>query len=221
VLDTVVIPCDDVILAIGQENAFPWIERDIGIEFDEWDMPVVDRRHAPEHAPGRLLRRRRGVGAGEHHLGGGARPPGGDLDPRALRGAPLTERPPYGMNLVSAKLGMHAWEYSNDYDPSPRAKMQHVELVERFAALDVEVELGFTPEQTAREVERCLNCDIQTHFTAELCIECDACIDVCPVNCLTITTTARSRSCDAAHRAGRQPRPAALRLRARSRRRRG
>jgi ferredoxin len=92
------------------------------------------------------------------------------------------------MNLVSAKVGMHAWSYSNDYNPSPRQKMQHAELVQRFRDVHVEVELGFTPEQTAREVERCLNCDIQTHFTDRLCIECDACVDVCPVQCLTITT---------------------------------
>jgi ferredoxin len=90
------------------------------------------------------------------------------------------------MNLVSAKSGMHSWAYSNDYNPAPRAKMQHEELVKRFSAVNVEVELGFTPEQTAREVERCLNCDVQTHFTANLCIECDACVDVCPVSCLTI-----------------------------------
>src|SRR5690606_11983161 len=99
---------------------------------------------------------------------------------------PLAERPAYGMNLVSTKLGMHAWRYSNDYDPSARAKMNHVELVQRVEELDVEVELGFTAEQTVREVERCLNCDVQTDFTAALCIECDACIDICPVNCLTI-----------------------------------
>jgi ferredoxin len=87
---------------------------------------------------------------------------------------------------VSSKVGMHAWSYSNDYSPLPRTKMQHAELTKRFAGLGVEVELGFSPEETAREVERCLNCDIETHFTASLCIECDACIDVCPVNCLTI-----------------------------------
>ena len=110
-------------------------------------------------------------------------------------GASLTERPPTGMNLVSAKLGMHAWRYSNDYNPAERAKMQHVELVERFRQLDMEVELGFTAEQTAREVERCLNCDVQTHFTAPLCIECDACVDVCPVSCLTIARTPTRRSC--------------------------
>jgi ferredoxin len=91
------------------------------------------------------------------------------------------------MNLSSAKVGMNGWMYSNDYNPSPRAKMTHEELVKRFSAVNVEVELGFTPEQTAREVERCLNCDMETHFTTKLCIECDACVDVCPVNCLTIT----------------------------------
>ena len=92
-----------------------------------------------------------------------------------------------GMNLVSQKMGMHEWSYSNDYDPASRRLMPHVELKQRFKKLDIEVELGFTAEQTIEEVERCLNCDIQTVFTEKLCIECDACIDVCPVDCLTIT----------------------------------
>jgi ferredoxin len=90
------------------------------------------------------------------------------------------------MNLVSAKLGMHAWRYSNDYSPVQRQKMVHADLEARFKALNLEVELGFSAEQFTAEVERCLNCDIQTHFTESLCIECDACVDVCPVNCLTI-----------------------------------
>ena len=98
------------------------------------------------------------------------------------------DRPPQGMTLVSAKVGMHSWSYSNDYSPVERTKMVHADMPGRFRGIGVEVELGFTEEQAAREVERCLNCDIQTHFTASLCIECDACVDVCPVNCLTITT---------------------------------
>jgi formate dehydrogenase (NADP+) beta subunit len=101
-------------------------------------------------------------------------------------GASISDRPAHGMNLLSAKAGMHAWSYSNDYSSVPRTKMQHAELTKRFEGLGVEVELGFTAEQAAREVERCLNCDVQTHFSAGRCIECDACIDVCPVNCLTI-----------------------------------
>jgi NAD-dependent dihydropyrimidine dehydrogenase PreA subunit len=103
------------------------------------------------------------------------------------QGLPLTDRPPPRMNLSSTKMGLHEWSYSNNYDASPRQKMSHVELAERLKRLDTEVELGFTPEQFHKEVERCLNCDVQTDFTAKACIECDACIDVCPMDCLTIT----------------------------------
>jgi formate dehydrogenase beta subunit len=192
VLESVTIPCDDVILAIGQENAFPWVERDIGIEFDGNGMPVVDRKTMQSTYPGVFFGGDAAWGpeniiwAVEH----------GHQAAISIhnhcQSVPLNERPAYGMNLVSSKVGMHAWSYSNDYSTLPRTKMQHAELTRRFEGLGVEVELGFTAEQTAREVERCLNCDIQTHFTASLCIECDACIDVCPVNCLTITPAAES-----------------------------
>jgi ferredoxin len=87
-------------------------------------------------------------------------------------------------------MGLHQWAYSNNYDPVKRQKMIHVDLVKRFKTMNTEVELGFTAEQTAAEVQRCLNCDVQTHFTDALCIECDACIDICPVDCLTITPDA-------------------------------
>jgi len=187
VIETVVIPCDAVILAIGQDNAFPWIERDIGIEFDpKWDMPIVDRKTFQSTRAGVFFGGDAAWGpeniiwAVEHGHQAAI------SIHQHCQGVPVTERPGDGMNLVSAKLGMHAWSYHNDYNPSPRAKMQHEDLVKRFANVAVEVELGFTPEQTAHEVQRCLNCDIETHFTDKLCIECDACIDVCPVNCLTI-----------------------------------
>jgi formate hydrogenlyase subunit 6/NADH:ubiquinone oxidoreductase subunit I len=100
---------------------------------------------------------------------------------------PVAERPPEVMTLTSTKMGLHEWSYSNNYDGVQRQKMVHVDLVARFKSLSTEVELGFSPEQTANEVERCLNCDVQTHFTDALCIECDACLDICPVDCLTIT----------------------------------
>ena len=190
VVDTVVMPCDDVILAIGQENAFPWIERDIGIDFDKHGMPVVDRTTMQSTRAGVFFGGDAAWGpeniiwAVEH----------GHQAAISIhnhcQGIPLTERPAYGMNLVSSKVGMHAWSYSNDYSPLPRTTMQHAELTRRFESLGIEVELGFDAEQTAREVERCLNCDIQTHFTASLCIECDACVDVCPENCLTIALDA-------------------------------
>ena len=95
------------------------------------------------------------------------------------------------MTLTSTKMGLHEWAYSNNYDPAQRQKMKHVELPVRFVEMTTEVEKGFTAEQTRAEVERCLNCDVQTHFTDSLCIECDACIDICPVDCLTITPNAR------------------------------
>jgi formate dehydrogenase beta subunit len=98
----------------------------------------------------------------------------------------VTDRPAFGMNLISQKMGLSEWSYHNDYNPAHRQKMSHVDLLQRFQKLTIEVELGFSAEQTAREVQRCLNCDIETVFIAEKCIECDACIDICPLLCLTI-----------------------------------
>ena len=183
----VTIPCDDVILAIGQDNAFPWIERDIGIEFDEWECPVVDETT--------MMCSRDGVFFGGDSAFGPkniiwavahGHEAAISID-KYCKGEPMTNRFPRGVNLSSQKMGIHEWSFSNDYDPAERRLMPHVELKERFKKLDIEVELGFSVEQTVKEVERCLNCDIQTVFAADLCIECDACIDVCPVNCLTIT----------------------------------
>ncbi|NOR68043.1 MAG: 4Fe-4S dicluster domain-containing protein [Woeseiaceae bacterium] len=183
----VMIPCDDVILAIGQDNSFPWIEKDIGIDFNEWGSPVVDEVT--------MMCSREGVFFG----GDSAFGPKNIIWAVAhgheaaisihkyVHQEAINDRPRRGMNLVSQKMGMHEWSFSNDYNPAARRLMPHVDLKERFKKLDIEVELGFTVEQTIEEVERCLNCDIQTAFTAKLCIECDACIDVCPVNCLTMT----------------------------------
>src|SRR5688572_10591255 len=186
VLETVTIPCDDVILAIGQENAFPWIERDVGIEFGEWDMPVVDKTTFMSTRPGVFFGGDAAWGpaniiwAVEH----------GHQAAISIHNhcqqVPVTERPAQGMKLTSTKMGLHEWSYSNNYDPVARQKMTHIDLTTRFKSLNTEVELGFTAEQTAHEVERCLNCDVQTHFTDSLCIECDACIDICPVDCLAI-----------------------------------
>ncbi|MGZ6832326.1 MAG: FAD-dependent oxidoreductase [Mycobacteriaceae bacterium] len=187
VIDTVVIPCDDVILAIGQESAFPWIERDLGMEVGKWDLPVVDEVTFESTLPGVFF--------------------GGDaaFGPKNIIWAvahgheaaisihnhcnrvAVTTRPPRGITLVSQKMGLIEWSYHNDYNPALRQKMTHVDLLKRFEQLNTEVELGFTAEQTVREVQRCLNCDVQTVLSAPLCIECDACIDVCPVQCLTIT----------------------------------
>ena len=190
VVDEHFFPCDDVVLAIGQDNAFPWIERDLGIDFDRWEVPVVDPVTYESTLPGVFFGGDAAFGpkniiwAVEHGHQAAI-----SID-KYCRTRPLGERLPRGVNLQSAKMGIHEWSYSNDFDSSARRIMPHVELKRRFTKLDIEVELGFTAEQVITEVERCLNCDLQTVFTADLCIECDACIDICPVDCLTMAPNA-------------------------------
>ncbi len=187
VLDTVIVPCDDVILAIGQENAFPWIERDLGMEFGEWDMPIVDEVTFQSTLPGVFFGGDAAFGP-KNIIWAVAHGHQAAISIHAYcEQRPLEERPALGMSITSTKMGMNEWSYHNDYNPSTRQKMNHIELSRRFESLELEVELGFSAEQAAREVQRCLNCDVQTTFKAPLCIECDACIDICPVQCLTIT----------------------------------
>lgn len=186
-IDEIFLPADDVILAIGQENAFPWIERDLGIQFDKWEVPVVDEKTFQSTREGVFFGGDAAFGpkniiwAVEHGHQAAI------SIHQYCEKAPLAERPPYGMNLVTQKMGISEWSYKNDYSAAIRQKMKHVDLVERFNKMNIEVELGFTAEQAAAEVGRCLNCDVQTVFTAPKCIECDACVDICPVQCLTIT----------------------------------
>jgi formate dehydrogenase beta subunit len=186
VLGTVAVECDDVILAIGQENAFPWIERELPLRFASEQLVAVDPITQGSSIPGVFFGGDAAFGAKNiiwavehghqaaislhHHC----------------QGVPISQRPKEAMTLSSRKMGLSQWSYHNDYNPSPRQEMARVALAQRFARLNLEVELGFGPEETAREVQRCLNCDIQTDFKAPLCIECDACVDICPVRCLTI-----------------------------------
>jgi formate dehydrogenase beta subunit len=181
-----IIPCDTVVLAIGQDNAFPWIERDIGLEFGKWDMPVVDKATFMSTRPGVFFGGDAAFGPANIIWAVEQGHQAAISIHNYLQGVPLTERPKQTMALTSTKMGLHEWAYSNNYDGAPRQKMVHVDLPQRFKDMTTEVELGFTPEQTAAEVERCLNCDVETHFTDALCIECDACIDICPTDCLTI-----------------------------------
>ncbi len=180
------LPADDVILAIGQENAFPWIERDLGIAFDKWDVPVVDARTFQSTRAGVFFGGDAAFGpkniiwAVEHGHQAAI------SIHRHCQGEPLAERLAPAVTLHSRKMGMHEWSYANDYAPLERRLMPHVSLKERFKKLNIEVELGFSAQQAAEEAQRCLNCDVQTVFAAKLCIECDACIDICPVDCLTI-----------------------------------
>jgi formate dehydrogenase beta subunit len=190
-------PCDDVILAIGQENAFPWIERDVGIELDKFNIPVVDKLTFQSTLPNVFFGGDAAFGpkniiwSVEHGHQAAI------SIHKLCSGESVSARMPRGVTLSSRKMGMHEWSYKNEYNGAERRLVPHVGLIERFKKVNVEVELGFTAEQAALEVQRCLNCDMQTVFTAKLCIECDACIDICPVDCLTITpngTEAQLRS---------------------------
>ena len=181
---------DDVILAIGQENAFPWIERDLGIEFDKWNVPLVDAKTFQSTRPGVFFGGDAAFGPKNIIWAVEQAHQAAISLHKHCQGEPITERLAPGMKLQSRKMGMHEWSYSNDYTPVERRLMPHVSLKERFKKLDIEVELGFTAEQVVAEAQRCLNCDVQTVFDAKLCIECDACIDICPVDCLTITANA-------------------------------
>ncbi len=187
VLETVFIPCDDVILAIGQENSFPWIERSIGIEFGPDGLPVLDAKTMETTLRGVFVGGDAAFGPKNIIWAVAQAHEAAISINNHCQDIATDERPPQMMELHSQKMGISEWSYGNDYNPAPRQQMNHIALTERFAQLGLEVELGFSAEQTAREVERCLNCDILPVFRAPLCIECDACIDVCPVECLTIT----------------------------------
>ncbi len=150
---TVVLPCDDVILAIGQENAFPWVERDLGIEFGKWDVPVVNETTHESTLPGVFFGGDAAFGP-KNIIWAVAHGHEAAISIHNLcTGVDVTERPAQGMNLLSQKMGLSEWSYHNDYNPASRQKMTHVDLTERFKSIATEVELGFTAEQTAREVD--------------------------------------------------------------------
>ena len=181
------IRCDDVLVAVGQENAFPWIERDIGIEFDRWDMPKVDPKTMQSTLPNVFF-------GGDAAFGPKniiwAVAHGHDaaisID-KLCHGEDVKDRPPPGVTLVSQKMGIHEWSYDNDISNDLRYRVPLRDTAVALKDIRVEVELGYDEKLAFLEAERCLNCDVQTVFTGSLCIECDACVDICPMDCITFT----------------------------------
>jgi NADPH-dependent glutamate synthase beta subunit-like oxidoreductase len=179
--------CDDVLVAVGQENAFPWIERDIGIEFDEWDMPKLDAKTLQSTLPNVFF-------GGDAALGPKniiwAVAHGHDaavsID-KLCHGEDVGDRPPPMTNLVSQKMGIHEWSYDNQVSADRRFRVPLHDVNAALKNIKVEVELGFDLKLAFEEAQRCLNCDVQTVFTPKLCIECDACVDICPMDCITFT----------------------------------
>jgi NADPH-dependent glutamate synthase beta subunit-like oxidoreductase/ferredoxin len=179
--------CDDVLVAVGQENAFPWIERDIGLEFDRWGMPKVDPKTMQSTIPKVFFGGDAAFGpkniiwAVAHGHDAAV-----SID-KLCNGDPVSERPPPMVNLISQKMGIHEWSYDNDISLDKRYRVPLEDQKITLRNIKVEVELGFDRTLAYAEAQRCLNCDVQTVFATALCIECDACVDICPMDCITFT----------------------------------
>ena len=183
----VFVECDDVLIAVGQENVFPWIERDIGLDFDEWGMPVVDEVSLQSSLPNVFF-------GGDAAFGPKniiwAVAHGHDaaisID-KFLNGEDVSQRPNPMLKMISQKMGIHEWSYDNEVSGDERFKVPLEEQVKALKSISIEVELGFDAATAFKEAERCLNCDVQTVFAKDACIECDACVDICPMDCITFT----------------------------------
>jgi formate dehydrogenase (NADP+) beta subunit len=181
------IECDDVLIAVGQENAFPWIERDIGIEFDRWGMPKVDTKTMRATLPNVFFGGDAAFGP-KNIIWAVAHGHDAAISiHQYCSGDDVDVRPPPMMNLISQKMGIHEWSYDNDISLDQRFKVPWRDKSQTLVNIKAEVELGFDPNLAFAEAQRCLNCDVQTVFAPKLCIECDACVDICPMDCITFT----------------------------------
>jgi NADPH-dependent glutamate synthase beta subunit-like oxidoreductase len=183
----VLLPCEEVLVAVGQENAFPWIERECGIAFDEWGLPVLDAHSFQSTLPQVFF-------GGDSAFGpkniitavAHGHEAAVSID-RLLHHEDIRQRPPPHVNLMSQKMGIHEWSYDNAVANDLRHKVPWTAAATALASIRVEVELGFDAATAFKEAQRCLNCDVQTVFSEALCIECDACVDICPTDCITFT----------------------------------
>ena len=184
----VTLECDEVLIAVGQENAFPWIERDTGVKFDQWDMPIVDKQTLASTAPNVFFGGDAAFGpkniiwavAHGHQAAASIDRYCHGLDPARL--------PPPAHRLTSQKMGIHEWSYDNAISAQQRLKVPLRDNAVALKDIKVEVELGYDVKKALAEAHRCLNCDVQTIFADKLCIECDACVDICPMDCITFTS---------------------------------
>ncbi len=186
----VLVACDAVLIAVGQENAFPWIENDVGIRFDQWGLPVLkkdsfqstlaqvffggDSAYGPKNI----------ITAVAHGHEAAV-----SID-KFLHGEDVRQRPAAMTNLMSTKMGIHEWSYHNEISLDDRFKVPWAKAEVALASIRVEVELGFDAATAFKEASRCLNCDVQTVFNRNTCIECDACVDICPMDCISFIDNA-------------------------------
>jgi ferredoxin len=186
----VFIPCDEVLLAVGQENAFPWIERDCGIAFDRHGLPVLDAVTFQSTLPQVFFGGDAAFGPKNIITAVAHGHEAAVSIDRLLHGQAVTQRPPPEVNLVSQKMGIHQWSYDNAVSNDARFKVPWAAAERALASIRVEVELGFDAATAFKEAQRCLNCDVQTVFKQPLCIECDACMDICPTDCISFVAPA-------------------------------
>ena len=180
--------CDDVLIAVGQENAFPWIERDCGIDFDKWGLPVLTDKTFQSVSEPRVFFGGDAAYGPKNIITAVAHGHEAAVSiDRMLNNEDVTRRPAPMVNLVSQKMGIHEWSYNNSVSNDLRHKVPWEKAEKALASIKVEVELGFDLKAAFKEAERCLNCDVQTVFNDRLCIECDACVDICPMDSITFT----------------------------------
>jgi len=179
--------CDEVLIAVGQENSFPWIERDCGIEFDKWGLPVLNAQTLQSSVPNVLFGGDSAFGPKNIITAVAHGHEAAISIDRMSHGEATTVRPGPMVNLMSQKMGIHEWSYDNDTSIDVRYKVPWAKAEKALASIKVEVELGFDVATAYKEAQRCLNCDVQTVFTQQACIECDACVDICPMDCISFT----------------------------------
>jgi NADPH-dependent glutamate synthase beta subunit-like oxidoreductase len=183
----VLVPCDTVLVAVGQENSFPWIERDCGIEFDKWGLPVLVEGAFQSTVPNVFFGGDAAYGPANIITAVAHGHEAAVSIDRLLNGEDVTNRPPPMTNLMSQKMGIHEWSYANDVSNDHRFKVPWAAAETVLSSIKIEVELGFDAATAFKEASRCLNCDVQTVFNRQTCIECDACVDICPTDCITFT----------------------------------
>jgi thioredoxin reductase/ferredoxin len=188
--DPVIVPCDDVLCAIGQENSFPWIEKDIGIKFDQWELPILNNETFQSTHEKVFFGGDAALGP-DNIITAVAHGHDAALSIDLLcNNKSVNERPAPHTTLDSQKMGIHQWSYDNDISNDLRNPVPHADKAQTLNDINIEVELGFDEQLAYNETMRCLNCDVQTVFTDNLCIECDACVDICPTDCITFTKNA-------------------------------